>query len=145
MLSSRFLCAVALVAVTMCSEAAAQTTAKVTLDDARVMAVASKSNPGFIQYIFRPRWANANPARVKVEYRFEFRDSSNAILFEDKETLSIDAFTSDAKTYRVVSVFGNPSDRFEAKSLSMIHVFYRAAGDQQEKQYRNVPIVRTSE
>jgi hypothetical protein len=122
----------------------AQTTDKVTLNDARIVIEhnGSATSPTW-SVTLRPRWTNANAESTRVRYKVSLFDSSNAKIFERESTVTIDRFSTDARSQHVKHVFGNSSDEFRAEQVSTVRVTYAAAGDPQEKEYRNVPVERT--
>ncbi|MGL4233225.1 MAG: hypothetical protein ACRDAM_16015 [Casimicrobium sp.] len=122
----------------------AQTTDKVTLNDARIVIEhnGSSSSPSW-SVTLRPRWTNANGETTRVRYKVSLFNSANDKIYERENTVSIDRFSTDARTQTVAYVFGRSSDEFRAEQVSTVRVIYAAAGDPQEKEYRNVPIERT--
>lgn len=121
----------------------AQSTSKITLDDAKIVAEASSRIQNYVRYTFRPRWSNANPARTKVHYSVRFYDTRNTEIYRQDSSVEIDAYGSDARTSYVTSVHGKASDNFDARSLSAVRVSYRAGDDTEVKRYTSVAIINS--
>jgi hypothetical protein len=122
-------------------QVAGQSTDKVTLDDARVIAETSSYDPKRVRYTLRPRWSNANPNRTKIKYTIRFFDSRRAEVYREENTVEIDPFGGNAKSVYITSVNGKASDNFESKDLALITIKYSTDKDTSEKHYPNVLIV----